>query len=151
MSSNVSADLIWEVVRSQNKYLVKRKTNGSPQFSRDPLNLTNVHSRKYAGFVNDKAIGINASGKRGISVVSKNAGSINKPSASYTSTVFGDAKSNRKAYKAVAGLAAKRGYRGDLREAAVQRVSAIRRSQLPEKPEPEKKLRGKKAQQAQSA
>jgi hypothetical protein len=56
-----------------------------------------------------------------------------------------------RAYKAVAGLAAKRGYRGDLREAAVQRVSAIRRSQLPEKPEPEKKLRGKKAQQAQAA
>lgn len=65
--SNVSADLIWEVTRklffyrirascrisdkfalagSQNAFLVKRKTGGSPQFSRDPLNLTNVHSRK---------------------------------------------------------------------------------------------------------
>ncbi|MBE3042026.1 hypothetical protein IMZ48_05475 [Candidatus Bathyarchaeota archaeon] len=25
---------------------MKRKTDGSPQFSRDPLNLTNIHSRK---------------------------------------------------------------------------------------------------------
>lgn len=30
------------------------------QFSRDPMNLVNKHSRKYEGFVNDKAIGINA-------------------------------------------------------------------------------------------
>ncbi|TLD13625.1 uncharacterized protein PgNI_04574 [Pyricularia grisea] len=52
--SNVSADLIWEVVRNQNAFLEKRNTNGGVQFSRDPLNLTNKHSRKYAGFVNDK-------------------------------------------------------------------------------------------------
>lgn len=59
---------------NQNSYLVKRNTNGGVRFSRDPLNLTNVHSRKvclfglsrrrradaeantlqHAGFVNDK-------------------------------------------------------------------------------------------------
>jgi large subunit ribosomal protein L28e len=65
--SNVSSDLIWEVSRkwfwvrlrnlwpgadeflcagSQNAYLVKRKSGAAPQFSRDPLNLTNVHARK---------------------------------------------------------------------------------------------------------
>ena len=41
-----------------NAYLVKRKSGGGVQFSRDPMNLTNVHSRKNAGFINDKAIGI---------------------------------------------------------------------------------------------
>jgi hypothetical protein len=62
--SNVSADLIWEISRklirpyserfrtvshhqlltgSTNSYLVKTRTG---QFSRDPLNLTNLHSRK---------------------------------------------------------------------------------------------------------
>ncbi len=99
---NVSADLIWEIVRksaalwllllrtqsltlfrlgNNNAYLVKRKGAGGVQFSRDPMNLTNTHSRKvptafppglerclssycgespadsagqYAGFVNDK-------------------------------------------------------------------------------------------------
>ena len=41
-----------------NSYLVKRKQAGGVQFSRDPMNLTNKHSRKYEGYLNDKAIGI---------------------------------------------------------------------------------------------
>ncbi len=44
----------------RNAYLVKRSQAGGVQFSRDPLNLVNKHSRKHAGFVNAKAIGINA-------------------------------------------------------------------------------------------
>jgi large subunit ribosomal protein L28e len=48
-------------------------------------------------------------------------------------------------YKAVANQTAKRGYRADLRNAAVQRVSAIRRSQGKVRETPEPKLRGKKA------
>lgn len=51
-------------------------------------------------------------------------------------------------YKAVANLSARNGYRPDLRQAAVARVSAIRRSQRPVKPTPEKKLRGNKAKKA---
>lgn len=31
---------------NQNSFLVKRKTGGGIQFSRDPYNLMNVHSRK---------------------------------------------------------------------------------------------------------
>jgi large subunit ribosomal protein L28e len=41
-----------------NAFLCKRKQAGGVQFSRDPMNLTNKHSRKNAGFLNDKAIGI---------------------------------------------------------------------------------------------
>ncbi|CAI4211442.1 unnamed protein product [Parascedosporium putredinis] len=145
MSSNVSADLIWEVVRNQNKYLVKRKTNGSPQFSRDPLTsrtstrarLGNLLTMGFAMI----AIGVSGSGKRGVTIVSKNSKNSSKPSTSYTSTAVGDARSNRKAYKSAAALSSKRGYRVDLREAAVQRVSAVRRSQLPVKADPEQKLR----------
>jgi large subunit ribosomal protein L28e len=33
---------------------VKRKQAGGVQFSRDPLNLLNKHSRKYAGYANSK-------------------------------------------------------------------------------------------------
>ena len=54
-------------------------------------------------------------------------------------------------YKAVAGQVAKSGYRPDLREAAVSRVSAIRQSQKEPKPAPEPKLRGKKAKKATEA
>lgn len=61
--SNVSSDLIWEITReyhvfddrlasdlsvlgANNSYLVKRRSGGGAQFSRDPLNVTNKHSRK---------------------------------------------------------------------------------------------------------
>jgi large subunit ribosomal protein L28e len=41
-----------------NAFLVKRKQAGGVQLSRDPMNLANKHSRKHAGFLNEKAIGI---------------------------------------------------------------------------------------------
>lgn len=65
LTSNVSQDLVWEMCREcsrpddpifllltpdlpggHNAFLVKRKTAGGQQFSKDPLNLMNKHSRK---------------------------------------------------------------------------------------------------------
>ncbi|KAK4250527.1 lactate/malate dehydrogenase [Corynascus novoguineensis] len=138
--SNVSADLIWEVSRRQNSYLVKTKT---AQFSRDPLNLTNLHSRK--------AIGISANEKGGVKVITKKPAAANKPASSLSTVTYGGNKSSRKTYRAVANQAAKNGYRPDLRAAAVARASAIRRSQRPVKPEPEPKLRGNAAKKAAAA
>jgi len=57
---NVSADLVWEIVNRQNSQLVKRKTGGGQRFSKDPLNLTNLHTRKYEGYVNDQ-VGVGSS------------------------------------------------------------------------------------------
>jgi large subunit ribosomal protein L28e len=51
-------------------------------------------------------------------------------------------------YKSVAGKTAKSGYRADLRESAVARVSAIRRSQKFKKDTPPQKLRGAQARKA---
>ncbi|KAH8895147.1 ribosomal protein L28e [Thozetella sp. PMI_491] len=148
-SSNVSADLVWEVVRPWNSFLVKRRSNGGVQFSRDPYNLTNKHSRKYAGFVNDKAIGLTAGEKGGVQLISKKTGSAGKPSAEQAKVSIGSGKSNRKTFKAVAGHTARQGYRADLRAAAVSRASAIRQSQRPVKETPEKKLRGTAAKRAE--
>ncbi len=58
--------------------------------------------------------------------------------------------SSPRSYKSIANQAARNNYRPDLREFAVQRVSAIRKSQLPVKPDAEKKPRGKKAAAASS-
>ncbi|EGS17685.1 putative 60S ribosomal protein [Thermochaetoides thermophila DSM 1495] len=143
--SNVSADLIWEVSRNYNSFLVKQRTG---TFSRDALNLTNQHSRKHAGFVNDKALGI-VPAEKGVKVIAKKVKAANKPASSlYTVTYKSTA---RKAYKAIASQAAKHGYRADLRQAAVARASAILRSQRPVKPEPPKKLRGAAARRAAAA
>ncbi|KAL5351819.1 hypothetical protein ACLOAV_003680 [Pseudogymnoascus australis] len=144
----VSDDLIWEVARSQNAYIVKRK---GVQFSRDPLNLVNLHSRKHGGFVNTKAVGIApAEGdKGGVTLVTKKAGNAQRPAAATQVTINGS-KSNRKTYKSVANTVAK-GYRGDLRAAAVSRASAIRKSQRAVKERPASAPRGVKAKKAAAA
>ncbi|KAI1180220.1 ribosomal L28e protein family-domain-containing protein [Nemania sp. FL0916] len=148
MPAQVSSDLIWEIVRGNNSYLVKRKSSGGVQLSRDPLNLTNKNARKWAGFVNEKAIGVAPAEKGGVKVLSKKSEASQKPAKSVTETTYSGGKSSRKTYVAVANQAAKNGYRADLREAAVARASAIRHSYKDTKPTPETKLRGSKAKKA---
>ncbi|KAF3769666.1 ribosomal protein L28e [Cryphonectria parasitica EP155] len=143
---NVSSDLVWEIVRHNNSFLVKRKQAGGVQFSRDPFNLLNKHSRKHAGFVNDKAVSISTGGEKGVVFQSKKAKSVNQPAKAGHKTTFGG--HNRKTYKNVANHVAKGGYRPDLRQAAIARASAIKKSQRPVKPDQEKKLRGNAAKRA---
>ncbi|KAI1105878.1 ribosomal protein L28e [Jackrogersella minutella] len=149
-SNLISSDLVWEIVRTNNAYLVKRKESGGVQFSRDPLNLTNKHTRKHAGFVNDKAIGIQPAEKGGVKVISKKESDSLKPAKSTTEVTHNGGQPTRKIYKTVANKTAKSGYRADLREAAVARVSAVRQSQKDPKPTPEKKPRGAKAKKAEA-
>ncbi|KAJ9495066.1 hypothetical protein LTR99_001394 [Exophiala xenobiotica] len=143
--SNISSDLIWEVVRSNNAYLVKRSSAGGVQFSRDPFNLTSKHSRKHEGFVNDKAVSIQPNEKGGVTLMTKKSGKSNTPKASYNSHPYSKTTSNRKIYKNIADSVGKKSYRGDLNEVAVARASAIKNSQRPKKDTPEKKPRGVKA------
>ncbi|KAH8821516.1 60S ribosomal protein L28 [Xylogone sp. PMI_703] len=148
-SNQVSSDLIWEVTRNQNAFLVKRKTAGGVQFSRDPLNLTNLHSRKHAGFVNEKAVGILPAGEKGgVTLITKKPGQIQRPGKAAITTSFGGNKSTRKTYSSIVGSTAKTGYRPDIRAEAVARASAIRRSQRPVKEVPAAKPRGAKAKKA---
>ncbi|KAI9718993.1 MAG: hypothetical protein M1828_006369 [Chrysothrix sp. TS-e1954] len=145
--SNVSADLIWSICNGQNSYLCKRRTSGGVQFSRDPLNLTNKHSRKYEGFVNDQAIGVQQA-DNAVKLVTKKSSHNHKPASSRATTAYGSNTSSRKIYRSVAGSTAKRGYRADLRQEAIARASAIKDSQRKKKDAPEKKVRGAKARKA---
>lgn len=51
-------------------------------------------------------------------------------------------------YKNIVGSTAKQNYRPDLRQDAVARASALRRSSKPSKETPQKKARGAKARKA---
>lgn len=117
--SNVSSDLIWEIARelilhvsshfqssltpicagNQNAYLVKRISGGHAYyFSRDPLNLVNKHSRTHAGFVNEKAVGVNfgANGE-GVSLTTKKTKKNgNRPASSMDSVSWGKGTPSRK-------------------------------------------------------
>ncbi|KAG5296065.1 60S ribosomal protein L28e [Histoplasma capsulatum G186AR] len=143
--SNVSDDLVWEIARAQNSFLVKRP---GCQFSRDPLNLANKHSRKYAGFANSKAIGIHLTENGNVSVTTKKPGMSNKPASNAITNTYSSTAASRKIYKGVANTTAKSGYRPDLRAVAVSRASALRASQKTKKEAPAKKPRGVKARKA---
>ena len=49
--ATVSGDLIWQIVRKNNSFLVKQFGNGNAkvQFTKEPNNLYNVHSYKHSG------------------------------------------------------------------------------------------------------
>ncbi|KAL9625018.1 MAG: hypothetical protein Q9160_000747 [Pyrenula sp. 1 TL-2023] len=165
--SNISSDLIWEIARNQNAYLVKRKAAGGLQFSRDPFNLRNLHSRTQDGFVNAKAVGVQPSGEKGVVLKTKKTKSHNRPAHNTNVVTFSNtsnrkwvqrvylaaphvkvANGRRRISKGIANYTAKNNYRADLRGDAVARASAIKLSQKPKKETPEKKARGAKAKKA---
>ncbi|GAQ41181.1 hypothetical protein AtubIFM55763_003989 [Aspergillus tubingensis] len=149
MAANVSSDLIWQLTRTQNAYLVKRNSGGGSQFSRDPLNLQNKHSFKYAGYANTKAVGVQATENGGVAVITKKPSNPQQPAKNVVTVTYGPNASTRKIYKGVADKTAKNGYRADVREDAVARVSAVRRSQKAKKETPAQKPRGAKARKAE--
>ncbi|KAI6793099.1 hypothetical protein KC363_g6084 [Hortaea werneckii] len=148
---NISQDLVWECCRGSNSFLVKRTQAGGVQFSRDPLNLVNKHSRKYEGFVNDQAIGINRDDNT-VKMTTKLPKRKNNPAKMYQESSFAASTPARKVYKSVVNSTAKKGYRADLRAEAVARASAIKRSQREKKDKAAPtKLRGAKAVKAEQA
>ncbi|CAI7623486.1 unnamed protein product [Penicillium palitans] len=150
MASNISNDLVWQITRNQNSFLVNRNSGGGFQFSRDPLNLLNKHSYKYAGYANNKAVGVQAT-ENGVAVITKKPSNPQQPAQNVVTVTYGPSTSTRKIYKGVADKTAKNNYRADLREEAVARVSAVRRSQLPKKDTPAQKPRGAKARKAEES
>ncbi|KOS39688.1 hypothetical protein ACN38_g9464 [Penicillium nordicum] len=150
MASNISNDLVWQITRNQNSFLVNRNSGGGFQFSRDPMNLLNKHSYKYAGYANNKAVGVQAT-ENGVAVTTKKPSNPQQPAQNVVTVTYGPSTSTRKIYKGVADKTAKNSYRADLREEAVARVSAVRRSQLPKKDTPAQKPRGAKALKAEES
>ncbi|WFD25349.1 hypothetical protein MNAN1_000317 [Malassezia nana] len=120
-------DLQWLLVRKSNSYLVKQKGLGRV-FSREPGNLAALHSYKHSGVVNDKAIGITPAAGRGVVVTTRKqkVSPFAIKGAYSKTTVKGGA---RRVAGAVANVAAKNGYRADLRKDAVARATAIVNSQ----------------------
>ncbi|KAI8336232.1 ribosomal protein L28e [Chlamydoabsidia padenii] len=137
----MSSALVWELIKNNNSFLVKR---AGLQLSSESNNLTNLHSYKYSGLANEKTVGIQAA-PRGIKVT-KNTKKMFSPAKSVNSTVI--AKSRRHTAKSVANLIARSKYRADLLPAALARASAVISSQQPVKAKnlrPAKGIRALKA------
>jgi len=146
MATTISHDLAWEVTKGRSSTLVKR-ANGV-QFSRDPLNLRNVYSRKNEGSIANKAIGVIPGKEGGVTLLVKKSDKHHQPASAIQTTTFGPSRSTRKTYSAIVNSTTKRNYRPDLRQDAVAKASAIRKSQKPVKESKPTKARGAKAQAA---
>ncbi|KAL1921587.1 uncharacterized protein VTP21DRAFT_11303 [Calcarisporiella thermophila] len=137
----MSADLVWQIIKANNSFLVKR---AGVEFSSEPGNLKNLNSYKYSGLANEKVVSIeaNASGK-GAVLSTKKKGKANHPSKGIQKAPL--TKGIRRSALSVTNVVARSGYRPDLHKAALARVSAIYASQKPKKTLPAKKVRGARA------
>jgi large subunit ribosomal protein L28e len=118
----MSADLVWQIVKNNNAYLVKKC---GVQFSSEPGNLMNVNSFKYSGIANNKAV-IIGSTEKGVSFATTKASNKN-----LKTTAVELKKGARPSANAAKNVL--KGYRPDLSKAAAARVSAILKSKKPAK------------------
>ncbi|GLB43672.1 putative ribosomal protein [Lyophyllum shimeji] len=146
----MSSDLQWLLLRNYNSFVVKRVPEG-PVFSREPGNLRNLHSYKYSGLANEKTIDISETSEGTIQITTRKtkvAPTAVRPA--FAKSTIRPRSGPRRAQGIVAQYA-RRGYRADLRPAAVARVSAILRTKKPRRPTPPKKVRGRKAKELAAA
>ncbi|OZJ04985.1 hypothetical protein BZG36_01776 [Bifiguratus adelaidae] len=137
----MSSDLIWALVKDNNSFLVKRS---GVQFSTEPGNLKNLNTYKYSGLANHKVVHVTAAESgRGVEVHTRNTKvGAHKPAKSTTRVTI--SKGPRHAAKALNNVVSRNGYRPDLREAALGRLSRVRASQKAVKPHT-KKTKGPRA------
>ena len=89
--ANVSAELLWPMVRDTSCFAVKRKVPGrsgmgkaGPRFTTEPNNVSGVNSFKYSGLVNAKTVSLEEA-EKGVTLVKKvrKADRLNKPNKMY--------------------------------------------------------------------
>ncbi|XP_030953172.1 60S ribosomal protein L28-2 [Quercus lobata] len=140
--ATVPGQLIWEMVKKNNCFLVKEfgRGNAGVQFSKEPNNLFNLNSYKYSGLANRKTVTIQPGGKD-LSVVlaTTKTKKQNKPAAILHKSVM--RKEFPRMAKAVTNQVSNNYYRPDLKKAALARLSAVHRSLKVTKSGPKKKNR----------
>eukprot|EP00271_Cylindrocystis_brebissonii_P019384 TRINITY_DN586_c6_g1_i1.p2 TRINITY_DN586_c6_g1~~TRINITY_DN586_c6_g1_i1.p2 ORF type:complete len:152 (+),score=41.55 TRINITY_DN586_c6_g1_i1:138-593(+) len=126
--ANVSPDLLWLLVRKQNKFLYKQggDSTSSVTFSREPFNLLNKNSFKYSGLANKKAVDISAGADLSILLSTKKTKKSSTPANLVHQSLL--KKDVRKMAKTVVNQLVTSRYRPDLKDAALARLTAIHKS-----------------------
>merc|ERR1739848_207601 len=117
----MSADICWSIVRKNSCFLVKSHTQGIT-LTREANNLTARNAFNHNGFVNKKAVGVEAGEDgKGLVLTMKN-----KKGGNMTTKVSGG---SRRAIKVIKNALGSASYRLDLCKQAERRASAILKSQ----------------------
>eukprot|EP01130_Rhizamoeba_saxonica_P000694 TRINITY_DN10631_c0_g1_i1.p1 TRINITY_DN10631_c0_g1~~TRINITY_DN10631_c0_g1_i1.p1 ORF type:complete len:150 (+),score=33.06 TRINITY_DN10631_c0_g1_i1:62-511(+) len=122
-----SDDLIWQLIRNNNSFLVRRN-HGSKrvEFSSEEGNLTNQNSYKYSGIANSKAVHLEENDQDGVtlSVKSNKTSKKYQPSSLYVSWALNkDTRRTAKSIKSVVD-----GYRPDLTKSALARMYRLKQT-----------------------
>jgi large subunit ribosomal protein L28e len=125
----MSGELIWELIKGNNSFLVKRDGH---QFSSEKGNLRNLNSYKYSGLANPKAIDISpVAGGITVSIKSQRKADARRPVRLFQKLTLNKLnlkRDFRRVAKAISNQTAGRYYRPDLRLAALARWTNIHRS-----------------------
>nr|CAJ17404.1 ribosomal protein L28e [Sphaerius sp. APV-2005] len=125
----MSSHLNWLIVRNNNAFLLKKRNINKP-FSMEPNNLKNLSSYRYSGIVRKRVVGVEEpKDKNGFVLVTKKSKNLRQLKRSLTKRTMksGLRRSLNKLKKTLKA----NGYRQDLLKAALQRATAIKRSQKP--------------------
>ncbi|XP_057797204.1 60S ribosomal protein L28-1-like [Salvia miltiorrhiza] len=126
--ATVPGQLIWEIVKKNNSFLVKEFGNGtaSVKFSKEPNNLYNIHSFKHSGLANKKTVTIQPGKDQTVVLATTKTKKQNKPSSLLNKSVM--KKEFHRMAKAVSNQVCDNYYRPDLKKAALARLSVVHRS-----------------------
>uniref|UniRef100_A0A251T854 Putative 60S ribosomal protein L28e n=1 Tax=Helianthus annuus TaxID=4232 RepID=A0A251T854_HELAN len=120
--TTVPGQLIWEIVKKNNSFLVKEFGNGnqSVQFSKEPNNLYNLNSYKHSGLANKKTVTIQPAGKeQSVLLATTKTKKQAKPASLLHKSIL---KKSSTAWLRLWST------RPDLKKAALARLSAVNRS-----------------------
>ncbi|KAJ3117327.1 hypothetical protein HK098_006299 [Nowakowskiella sp. JEL0407] len=131
-----SDSLVWLITRNYHAHLV---TKNGVVFSKEHGNLTNKQAFKYSGY-NAKHVDVSAANKGAVLTLSRAKASHTPANASYSAVLTKDVPVVLRSVENTV-----RGYRPDLKDAAVTRAARIVVSQKTPKPLKQKTPRGKKA------
>ncbi|KAK4267350.1 hypothetical protein QN277_024138 [Acacia crassicarpa] len=127
--ATVSEQLVWEIVKKNNCFLVKEFGRGtqSVEFSKESNNLYNLNSFKHSGLANKKTVSIQPAGKeQSVLLATTKKKKQTQPSSLLHKSVM--KKDFPRMAKAVVNQVADNHYRPDLKKAALARLSAVHRS-----------------------
>ncbi|CAN1836988.1 60S ribosomal protein L28-1 [Linum perenne] len=126
--ATVPEQLIWEVVKRNNSFLVKQFGRGTSGvvFSKESNNLYNLNSYKHSGLANKKTVTIQPAEKeQAVVLATTKTKKQNKPSALLQKSIM--KKEFYRMAKTVLNQVGDNFYRPDLKKAALARLSAVNR------------------------
>ncbi|GLJ18555.1 hypothetical protein SUGI_0330090 [Cryptomeria japonica] len=127
--TTISGQLIWEIVKRNNCFLVKQNGNSSAkvQFSSEHNNLYNLNSYKFSGLSNKKTVSITPGGEDlAVALATTKTKCQHKPVKYVHRSIL--KKEFNKMAKAVVNQVADNYYRPDLKRPALARLSAVHKS-----------------------